>query len=124
MADLLRQTLAGGVDRFPSIGGDLADPEAHESAYDATPLAPLLSLADATTALRDDLGKIGCPVLLMTAPQDHTVQPADSDELAAGVAGEVERVSLDRSYHVATLDYDKDLINREAVAFADRVTAG
>ena len=124
MADLLRQTLDAGVDRFPSIGGDLADPDAHESAYDATPLAALLSLADATTALRDDLAEITCPLLLMTAPQDHTVQPADSDELAAGVAGDVERISLDRSYHVATLDYDKDLINTGAVAFATRVTSG
>lgn len=124
MADLIRQTLDGGVDRFPGLGGDVADPEALESAYSETPLAPLLSLADATTALRDDLGKIACPLLLLTAPQDHTVQPADSDELASGVAGDVERISLDRSYHVATIDYDKDLINREAVAFANRVTAG
>lgn len=123
MVDLLRQTLEGGVDRFPSIGGDLADPEAHEAAYDATPLAALLSLADATAALRDDLGKVTSPLLLMTSPQDHVVQPSDSDELAAGVAGEVERLSLDRSYHVATLDYDKDLIDAEAVAFATRVTS-
>jgi len=124
MADMVRQTLDGGVDRFPSIGGDVADPEAHEAAYDATPLAPLLSLAEATTALRDDLGKVTSPLLLLNAPQDHVVPPSDSDELAAGVAGPVERISLDRSYHVATLDHDKDLINREAVAFADRVTAG
>jgi carboxylesterase len=124
LVDAVRQTLDGGVDRFPSIGGDLADPEASESAYDATPLAPLLTLAEATAALRDDLGRIACPVLLMNAPEDHTVPPADSDELAAGVAGPVERISLDRSYHVATLDYDRDLINAEAVAFAGRVTAG
>jgi carboxylesterase len=124
MADLIRQTLEGGVDRFPSIGGDVADPEARESAYDATPLAALLSLAEATTALRDDLGKVTMPLLLLTSPQDHVVQPSDSDELAAGVAGEIARISLDRSYHVATVDYDKDLINAEAVAFARRVTAG
>lgn len=124
MADLIRQTLDGGVDRFPSIGGDVADPEARESAYDATPLAALLSLAEATTALRDDLRKVTSPLLLLNSPQDHVVPPSDSDELAAGVAGDVERISLDRSYHVATIDYDKDLINGEAVAFANRVTAG
>ena len=62
----------------------------------------------------------------MTSPQDHVVQPSDSDELAAGVAApeKVERVSLDRSYHVATIDYDRDLINEKAVDFAGRVTAG
>jgi carboxylesterase len=124
IAATVREMLDGGVDRFPAIGNDVADPDAKEAAYDATPLAPLLSLAEATTAVRDDLGKITCPLLLMNAPQDHTVQPSDSDELAAGVAGEVERVSLDRSYHVATIDYDRDLVNAEAVAFAARVTAG
>lgn len=123
MADLIRQTLDGGVDRFPSIGNDVADPDVDETAYDATPLAALLSLAEATTALRDDLAKVTSPLLLMNAPQDHVVQPSDSDELAAGVAGTVERITLDRSYHVATIDFDKDLINAEAVAFANRVTA-
>jgi carboxylesterase len=120
----VRGMLEGGVDRFPAIGNDIAHPDATETAYDATPLAPLLSLAEATTALRADLAEVTCPLLLLNAPQDHTVAPADSDELAAGVAGPVERVSLDRSYHVATLDHDRDLINAEAVAFAGRVTAG
>jgi carboxylesterase len=122
MVTLLRDTLASGVDRFPSIGGDVADPDVTETAYDAAPLAPLLSLAEAAAALRDDLGKVACPVLLMTSPQDHVVQPSDSDELAAGVAGDVERVSLDRSFHVATIDHDRDLINEKAVDFAGRVT--
>jgi carboxylesterase len=40
------------------------------------------------------------------------------------VSGPVERVTLERSYHVATIDYDKDLINDRAVAFARRLTAG
>jgi hypothetical protein len=36
----------------------------------------------------------------------------------------VERVTLERSYHVATLDYDRELIEQETVAFACRVTSG
>jgi hypothetical protein len=31
-------------------------------------------------------------------------------------------MTLARSYHVATLDYDRELIERETVAFARRVT--
>ena len=30
---------------------------------------------------------------------------------------------LTRSYHVATIDFDKDLINERSVAFARQVTA-
>jgi carboxylesterase len=123
VADMARDQLAAGTDRFPSIGGDVADPDGRESAYDAAPLAPLVSLHEGTAALRDDLAKIACPVLLMTSAQDHVVPPVNSDILAEGVTGPVERVTLERSYHVATLDYDKDLINERAIAFARRVTA-
>ena len=38
-------------------------------------------------------------------------------------AGPVERVTLERSYHVATLDYDKALIEERIVDFATKVTA-
>jgi carboxylesterase len=34
----------------------------------------------------------------------------------------VERVILERSYHVATLDYDRDVVEERTVEFARRVT--
>ncbi|MGH9037242.1 MAG: hypothetical protein ACRD0O_15895, partial [Acidimicrobiia bacterium] len=40
----------------------------------------------------------------------------------ARVSGPVERVMLERSFHVATLDYDRDLIVERVVEFALRVT--
>jgi carboxylesterase len=123
VANALREQLAGGVDRFPSIGGDVADPAGRERAYDATPIGGLISLHEGTAAMRGDLGKIACPLLLMTSKQDHVVDPSNSDKLAAEVSGPVERISLERSYHVATIDYDKDLINERAVAFVRQVTA-
>jgi carboxylesterase len=123
MVAAVREMIDGGVDRIPAIGGDVADPQGREKAYDATPLPPLLSLAAAGEEFRDEMGKVACPVLIMTSPQDHVVEPANSDLLAAGVSGPVERAALDRSYHVATLDYDKELVNERAVEFARRVTA-
>ncbi|HEX5946318.1 MAG TPA: alpha/beta fold hydrolase [Acidimicrobiales bacterium] len=120
----LREMLEGGLDRIPAIGGDVADPAGREKAYDATPLAPMLSLAAAAEEFRGGLGAIACPVLIMTSPQDHVVEPVNSDILAEGVSGPVERVTLERSYHVATLDYDKDIVFERAVEFAQRVTAG
>ena len=38
-------------------------------------------------------------------------------------AAPVERVTLERSYHVATLDYDRTLIEERVIAFATKVTA-
>ena len=59
----------------------------------------------------------------MTSPQDHVVPPENSDVIAEGVAGPVERVTLERSYHVATQDFDKDLVEAKTVEFVQRVTA-
>ena len=69
-------------------------------------------------------GQVTCPLLLMTSPQDHVVDPVQSDYLAEHAGGSVERVRLERSYHVATLDYDRDLITEQAVAFARKVVGG
>jgi carboxylesterase len=124
MAAAVQEMVDAGTDRIPAIGNDVADPDQREKAYDATPLRPLLSLAAAARDLAPDIARIACPVLILTSTQDHVVDPVSSDKLAAGVSGPVERVTLERSYHVATLDYDRDLINERAVEFARRVTAG
>ena len=48
------------------------------------------------------------PLLLFTSRQDHVVDPADSEYLAAHYGGPVDHRWLERSYHVATQDYDRD----------------
>ena len=123
VVDFATGALAEGTDRIPAIGNDVADPAGAEKAYDATPLAPLVSLQEGVGELEPVLGDVTCPLLLMTSPQDHVVPPSNSDALAVAVAGPVERLSLERSYHVATLDYDRDLIAEHAVAFARKVTS-
>jgi carboxylesterase len=121
--EMLDGALAGGVDRIPAIGSDIADPEAEELSYDATPVAPLRSLMDAVRELGGRLDQVRCPVLLFTSRQDHVVPPSASDLLAARASGPVERVFFERSYHVATMDYDKGELESLAVEFARKVTA-
>lgn len=123
VVDMVRGMVAEGEDHIAAIGSDIADPDAVESSYETTPLVPLLSLMDGLAALQSGLASIACPVLIMTSPQDHVVEPASSDHLAASVGGPVERITLERSYHVATLDYDAALVCSEAVAFGRKVTA-
>ncbi len=115
--------IADGQEIMDGIGSDVADPDSPESAYPETPLRPLRSLFEAATEIQSDLPLIACPLLLFTSPEDHVVPPADSDYLASQVSGPVERVSCDRSYHVATLDYDRDLIIERSLEFIGRVTA-
>ena len=123
MGDFVQQLLDNGDEVMDGIGSDIADPDAHESAYAQTPLRPLLTLMDAAGEFQARLGRIACPVLIVTSRQDHVVPPENSDVLAASVTGPVERLWLDRSYHVATQDYDKAEIEAKVVEFATRVTS-
>lgn len=117
---VIEALLDSGVRVIPGDGSDIADPEAVESAYADTPIEPLLSLLDAADDLAARLRMITQPLLLFNSVQDHVVPPADSDHLAAAVSGPVERVRLQRSYHVATKDYDADLIIERSVEFIAR----
>jgi carboxylesterase len=122
LAEGLAQMLAGGVEVIDSIGGDIADPDADEASYDATPLRPLLSMLEAGVDVRDRIGEVRCPALVITSRQDHVVNPEDSDVVAAALGGPVERLWLEKSFHVATLDYDRAELEAAAIAFATRVT--
>jgi carboxylesterase len=88
-------------------------------------LVPLASLMDAVDELQPRLGGLAVPVLLMSSPQDHVVPPATGDHLVAalgaGDGASVERVTLERSFHVATLDHDADLIAQRTLDFLARV---
>jgi carboxylesterase len=123
MVALVTAMVDAGETLMDGIGSDVADPEVVETAYPQTPLAPLLTMFAAAEQVAGDLGRIECPLLLFTSPEDHVVPASDSDVLAAAVRGPVERVSCDRSFHVATIDRDRDMICRRSLEFVARVTA-
>jgi len=121
--EMLESSLAMGVDRLPDIGNDIKKPDVSEGAYGAMPIEPLLSLFTAVSGLVGHLGEIDCPLLLLSSREDHTVPTSSGDLLAERYGGPVERVFLDNSYHVATIDNDAAEIEQRAVAFALKVVA-
>jgi carboxylesterase len=123
MAVAIEEMLAGGMEIMDSIGGDIADPDADEMSYDGTPLRALLTMIMAGEQVRERLPEIQVPALIITSRQDHVVNPEDSDVLADKISGPVERIWLEKSYHVATIDYDKAEVASATVAFAEKVTA-
>jgi carboxylesterase len=119
----LVELLNSGERLMAGLSNDLADPDATELAYDQTPIAALVSLLGGIEELFPRLSEVLCPVLLMVSPEDHVVPPGAREALAATIAGPIENVTLDRSYHVATIDYDRELIEERAVEFAQRVSS-
>ncbi|MCU1352122.1 MAG: esterase [Acidimicrobiales bacterium] len=118
----VQEMLDAGLDRMDGIGSDIADPDAVESAYADTPLAPLVTMFEAAANIGDRLSRITSPLLVVTSPQDHVVPPSNSDLLAEQARGPVERLICERSYHVVTMDYDKAEVEAATVEFALRVT--
>ncbi|MEO6988352.1 MAG: alpha/beta fold hydrolase [Aquihabitans sp.] len=123
MREAVKEVLASGADRFAGIASDIAMPDVEESAYADTPLAPLLTMFDAADNLGDRLARITSPVLVITSTQDHVVPPENSDLIAKSVSGPVERLTADRSYHVVTMDYDRQMVIDATIEFARKVTA-
>ena len=119
----LGSLLRDGVETISSIGSDIADPSTKEISYDSTPVAALHSLfVDGVDHLVAQYPAIRVPMLLFNSVTDHVVDPKQSDYLVKRYGGRVERVMLEHGYHVATQDYDKQIIFDKSVDFARRVT--
>lgn len=123
MMGAINGMIDGGTEMFPGIGSDIADPNVKESSYPETPLRALRSLmVDGVTPLSTAYPSIKVPMMLISSRNDHVVDPVQGDFLAANYGGTCERVMLEKSFHVATQDLEKDVINTRAVEFARAVT--
>ena len=120
---MLEDLLEDDIVVAPGEGSDIADPDASDIAYAGTPIAPLKSLLlDGVAPIADRYGEITAPLRLFTSRNDHVVDPADSVYLAGRYGGAVEHTWLERSYHVATRDYDRHLIVAESLAFVAQLS--
>jgi carboxylesterase len=119
----IESMIEGGDEVAPGIGSDIALEGAVESAYPGLPLRAALSLFEGVAEVEALLAEVGCPVLLFTSTQDHVVDPKSSSLLMERAKGPVEQVVLERSFHVATLDYDRDEIEARTVEFLTGVLA-
>ena len=108
----------------PSVKGvsnDIAMPGQDEVAYDRTPLKALYSLSKLWRITTADLGSIKAPLLVYRSAQDHVVEDSSGRLLLERVgSSDVEQRVLDRSYHVATLDYEAETIFQGSWEFLQR----
>ncbi len=109
---------------YPGIIGDIAKPGVEEPGYRDMPVKATYSLSRAWPVVRQDLPRVTAPVLLMHSRVDHIVEPVNAqiirDEISSA---DITDIELARSYHVATLDYDAELIFASSVEFIRKVTA-
>lgn len=90
------------------VGNDIAAPGVEERAYERFPTIAGASMLKLTHDIRGQLPNVRCPLLILHSENDHTAHPANANEILDRVSSEdKELVWYQRSYHVLTLDYDK-----------------
>jgi carboxylesterase len=107
----------------PGIGSDIKKAGVTELAYGQTPLRAFVSLLALWKLAVADLAKISVPILFFHSAEDHVVDVLSGKLLHAGATSTtVREVSLDNSYHVATLDNDAEQIFTGSVEFIEQHT--
>jgi carboxylesterase len=109
------------VPSLRGVGNDIARPGEGELAYSRNPLRALHSQTRLWADVRAGLGRVTQPTVVYWSRQDHVVDPSSLRLIRAGIrTPDLEVVTLERSYHVATLDYDAEEIFRGSADFFRR----
>ncbi|MEW5722058.1 MAG: alpha/beta fold hydrolase [Thermodesulfobacteriota bacterium] len=106
---------------WPSIESgpmDVKDPEVPRASYDRTPLEGLYQMTRLLKEARGKLARVRQPALIFQSREDHVLPPRGAVYIFERIgSAQKELVWLDNSYHVATMDYDRELISDKTLAF-------
>ena len=107
-----------------SVGNDIKRPSVSEWAYDALPTKGVVQLNKLLKRSRSTLGQVNNPLLLFHSAEDHTLPVSNTEIVMAEIGSQrKQRVELLNSYHVATVDYDSDLIFENSLIFVQDLSA-
>jgi carboxylesterase len=88
------------------------------------PLKAAHSLTKLWTVVKADIAKVTQPLLVFHSEQDHVVEPSNTAWILANTrSADKTDVRLTRSFHVATIDYESDVIESGSIDFVRRVIA-
>jgi carboxylesterase len=97
--------------RQPKAPPDVADTTIELPDLGYNPLDAVYQFLMLIRTVRHDLGLVTQPLLSFRSTQDHVVPPRNAEVIARSVNSRYKSiVTLDRSYHVATIDFDRQKI--------------
>ena len=112
-------------DRSPrfraGIGSDICHPDRREVCYEKIPSTTMQERLVLTCATGAMLPKLTQPILIFQSRTDHIVSPENGPRIMHDVgSSDITLHWLEKSFHVATLDYDRDLIVEKIEEFISR----
>ncbi|MFD1064901.1 alpha/beta hydrolase [Oceanobacillus locisalsi] len=97
-------------------GPDIKKADVMEITYDKMPVQSVEELKKLAKVTKDNLKEITCPALIFVSEEDHVVSPDNSRAILENISSrQKEMITLEESYHVATLDNDQDVIISESL---------
>lgn len=108
--------------RMPGMDVDVKDPQATAISYAEVPMSSMRDLSVLALVTRNLIDRITCPTMVVHPREDHTVPPENALEIIKAIKSDDLRLLwLNNSYHVATIDYDKDLIIQKVGRFFSEI---
>ena len=106
------------VQSLPGVGNDIADPEMREIVYDRVPTKAAYSMLQFIRKARRELPSVRCPALIIHSRHDHTAHPDNARLVHAELGSEIKEVVwLERSYHVITVDLEREQVYSKTLDF-------
>lgn len=94
---------------------------AKDTGYFFTPLWTMLNFNSLSARVRRSLGRISTPTLILHPRQDDVASLSNALEIQRKMAGLVELVVLEDTYHMITLDRQRQLVLDRTSAFAQSI---
>lgn len=93
----------------------------HEITYSKTPITAIHQLQKLMDNTPQILPEIKCPIFAIKSMEDHVIPPGNTDYILKHIGSDVkEKAVLKNSYHVASMDHDKEKIVRDCHSFIGR----
>lgn len=90
---------------------DIRIPQEEEITYSHVPTASVRSLLELTASVIPKVSSISCPAFVAASRIDHVVPPANAIAIHENLSSSFKSFEwLEHSYHVATLDADRDFL--------------
>jgi carboxylesterase len=103
-----------------SVGDDIKRPGVTEWGYDALPTRGVYELLKMLKYTRERLHDVTVPMQLFHSVDDHTLPVSNTEIVMKGVGSRIkQRIELTNSYHVATMDYDAEIIFENSRIFIE-----
>lgn len=103
-----------------STGPDVCREEARTDyvGYDTVPVGGVAQAMNLIAHVAQDLPEVRCPILVIHGANDHTVPLDNAHQIMREVGSATKKlVVLPNSYHVITLDLDREALEAEVLEF-------